>query len=204
MSKFIVFEGPDGSGKTTQAKLIYQYLQEVLKGKVVLTKEPGGTKISDEIRRILLNPDHDSMEDLTEILLYAASRAQHVQEFIKPNLEEGNCVLCDRFIDSTIAYQGYGRGLDIDLIKQINQTATQGLTPHFSVYIMTTPEVSLQRITKRSDLDRLEQATADFHLRVHTGYQNLLNENNQNFAIDGNQNIETVHQNVKKLIKKHL
>ncbi len=204
MSKFIVFEGPDGSGKTTQARLIYQYIRDNLNENIVLTKEPGGTKISEIIRNVLLDPENAEMDDLTEVLLYASSRAQHVAEFIKPNLKNGNNVLCDRFIDSTIAYQGYGRGIDIELIKQINHIAAQGLKPDISFYIMTTPEVAISRIKKNRKLDRLEQAEISFHARLYQGYQRLLEEDEKKHYINGNQAIANVHEDVKKLVKKHI
>ncbi len=124
--KFITFEGPEGCGKTTQSKLLMEWL--VSKGMdVIWTREPGGTRIGDAIRALVLNPDFREMEDLTEILLLAASRAQHVEEKIKPALEAGKTVMCDRFVDATLAYQGRGRGLDWKLLYNLNEVATGGL-----------------------------------------------------------------------------
>ena len=204
MSKFIVFEGPDGSGKSTQLELLAQYLREELGKKVVTTREPGGTPISQQIREILLNPDNEAMKDKTEILLYAASRAQHIEQLIMPSLLNNKYVLCDRFVDSSIAYQGYGRQRDIDVIKKVNQMATSGVEPDFSVYIMVPPEIAIERIAQKRSLDRLEKTEISFHQRVYQGYLALLKEGQRKYYIDGSNDIETVHDDVKKLVKKRL
>ncbi len=204
MSKFIVFEGPDGSGKSTQLELLAQYLREELGKKVVTTREPGGTPISQQIREILLNPDNEAMKDKTEILLYAASRAQHIEQLIMPSLLNNKYVLCDRFVDSSIAYQGYGRQRDIDVIKKVNQMATSGVEPDFSVYIMVPPEIAIERIAQKRSLDRLEKTEISFHQRVYQGYLELLKEGQRKYYIDGSNDIETVHDDVKKLVKKRL
>ncbi len=204
LGKFIVFEGPDGCGKTTQLKLIYQYIREQLAQEVIMTKEPGGTEISQKIREILLDPANDDLEDLAELLLYSASRAQHVKQLIKPNLAEGIHVLCDRFVDSTIAYQGYGRGLDIDLIKQLNVMSTEGLEPDFSFYIMVTPEVAKKRIAAKREFDRLEKNEVDFFQKLYEGYQQLLQADDSKYFVDGEQPVDRVHENIKTLIKKKI
>ncbi len=198
--KFIVVEGPDGCGKSTQIKKLYQYIKEELQQPVVLTKEPGGTAISNKIRAILLDPDNEALKDKTELLLYAASRAQHVEEFIKPQLASGRHVLCDRFVDSTIAYQGFGRGLDMQLIKQLNQIATDGLTSDISICIMVRTEEALQRIAAKREFDRLEQNEVAFHQKTYEGYQQLLKEDSSKIYIDGAGDEHEVFQRIKAQI----
>lgn len=204
MSKFIVFEGPDGSGKSTQLKLLYTYLRDELKKAVVATREPGGTEISQKIRAILLDPANIAMKDITEVLLYASSRAQHVGQLIKPSLEAGKIVLCDRFIDSSIAYQGYGRGIDLNLVKEINRFAMQGIEPDLGIYIMVKPEIALQRIAKKRNLDRLEKETIEFHQRLYDGYEDLIAEKDFKHRFDGSESIDEIHDKVKTLIKKSI
>ncbi len=202
--KFIVFEGPDGSGKTTQIKLIYEYLRHELTEDIIMTKEPGGTEISNKIRQILLDPDNVLLEDLTEVFLYAASRAQHVKELIKPHLDQGFYVLCDRFVDSTIAYQGYGRGLDVSLIKKLNTVAAQGLQPNLSFYIMVKPEIAMQRIAQSRSFDRLEQNEISFYQNLYRGYLALLEEDDSKHYINGEQTVTEVNEDIKKVLQKKL
>ena len=141
---FISFEGGDGSGKTTQIMEIKQYFEK--KGrKVILTREPGGTRIAEAIREIILDPEFKEMDYMAEALLYAASRAQHVRQIIKPALEAGNIVLCDRFVDSSVVYQGIGRGLGIDAVEGINNHATLGLMPNVTILIDLPVEVGIKR-----------------------------------------------------------
>lgn len=174
--KFITFEGPEGCGKTTQSKLALKWLKS--KGMdVIWTREPGGTRIGDEIRALVLNPDFKEMEDLTEILLLAASRAQHVKEKIHPALEAGTTVMCDRFVDATLAYQGRGRGLDWELLHNLNQVATEGLLPDLTILIDIAPEVGLKRAMETEkeehaagEADRMEAEGGDFHSNVRKGY----------------------------------
>ena len=174
MSKgyFITFEGPDGCGKTTQIELVKEYLSS--KGfDIVLTREPGGTPISEKIRAILLDPDNKEESGVTEALLYAASRAQHVAEKIKPALEEGKVVLCDRFMDSSLAYQAYARGLGEDVIS-INMFAIQGCSPDLTIFLDLDPEIGQKRQVERGKLDRLEQEGLSFQKKVYDGYQQLI------------------------------
>ena len=162
---FITFEGIDGVGKTTQAIELKKSL-EVQGREVIHTFEPGGTPLGQKIRALLLNPEHQNLKSMTEILLYAADRAQHVYEVIRPALSEGNIVLCERFVDSSVAYQGYGLGLDIEAIKTVNQWATGGLIPDLTIYFDADPIHSLTR-TKG---DRIEQRTIEYYQRVRTGF----------------------------------
>lgn len=174
MSKgyFITFEGPDGCGKTTQIERLREYLSS--KGfDIVLTREPGGTPISEKIRAILLDPENKEESGVTEALLYAASRAQHVAEKIKPALEEGKIVLCDRFMDSSLAYQAYARDLGEDVIS-INMFAIQGCSPDLTIFLDLDPEIGQKRQVERGKLDRLEQEGLSFQKKVYDGYQQLI------------------------------
>jgi len=168
---FITFEGPEGSGKTTQMRLLAQWLRE--QGYDVLTtREPGGTAISEAIRSILLDPAHTEMRPETEILLFSAARAQIVAQVIRPHLEQGTIVLCDRYADSTLAYQGYGHGLDLDILRQITAFATGGLVPDLTIYLDIPIEEGLRRKAagKGREWNRMEAQTLAFHRRVRKGY----------------------------------
>ena len=174
--KFIVFEGVEGAGKTTQIHQAAGWLQSWCgEGQTVLiTREPGGTKLGQQIRHILLAPE-SLIGNRAELLLYGADRAQHVESVIRPQLERGAIVLCDRFTDSTVAYQGYGRGFDRAEIDQINDLATGGLQSDLTIWLDLDVEIGLQRALVRGKPDRLEQANLEFHQRVRQGYQSLAN-----------------------------
>ena len=160
---FITFEGPDGSGKTTQINLLKEYL--IKKGyDILVTREPGGTPISEAIREIILDTKYEEMNPVTEMLLYAASRAQHVAQLIKPALAQGKIVLCDRFVDSSIAYQGVGRNLGIEIVEEINKVALQGIVPDLTLFFDIDPEIGLKRGMGRGrKADRLELEDIAFH-----------------------------------------
>jgi len=170
---FITLEGPDGSGKTTQAQLLAKELKN-LSYPVLLTREPGGTDIGDQIRAILHDKKNTEMTAQAEILLYSASRAQHVAQVILPALEAGKVVISDRYADSTLAYQGYGRGLDLQTLRAITDFATDGLMPDLTLYLDIAPEVGLKR-RKRSgeEWNRLDAETLEFHRRTRAGYLEL-------------------------------
>ena len=171
MSLFVTFEGVEGCGKSTQAKALKEKLRR--KGiPVILTHEPGGTTLGMEIRHTLKRNRPEAPSTIAELLLFVASRAQLVTEIIRPSLKEGKIVLCDRFADSTLAYQGYGRGIDLNLIKNINTLATEGLKPNLTILLDLPAEFGLSR---RGDkrLDRFEQERLDFHQRVRDGYLKL-------------------------------
>lgn len=170
--KFISFEGIEGTGKSTQAKLLQQSLLG-LGYEVILTEEPGGTLISLRIREILLSVDHTNMKPLTELLLYNAARAQHIEEVILPALNRGAVVITDRFTDSTFAYQGYGRGIDQDLLKSIDRIATNGLRPDMTMLLDLDVETGLKRNRRINKTDRLELEDVEFHERVRKGYHEL-------------------------------
>lgn len=172
MKLFVTLEGPEGSGKTTVAKVVYDYFKN--KGvEAMLTREPGGIPISEKIRDIILDPENSNMDDRTEALLYAASRRQHLAQKVLPALERGELVICDRFIDSSLAYQGYARGLGIDEVLEINQFAIDHQMPDLTLYLDVPFEVGMERIGVRGYKDRLELAGDDFHYKVFQGYQEV-------------------------------
>jgi len=191
MSLFITFEGGEGCGKSVQANELYQRLcQSSIPS--VLTYEPGGTHIGDEICSLLKwNGDLD-ITPLTELLLFNASRSQLVDKVIKPNLLKGNIVICDRFFDSTTAYQGYGRGLNLEMIKTINNTATQGLCPNLTILLDLSAEAGFKRLNEKQQ-DRFENENAAFHRRVRQGYLELAAEEPERFfIIDASQSKEVI------------
>ena len=168
--KFITFEGSECCGKSTQSKLLYEYLQQ--KGyEVVFLREPGGTKVSEDIRQILLDNKNKSITGETELLLYMASRAQTVSEVIKPALEAGKIVVCDRFLDSTIVYQGYGLGMDIKLIKSLGGFATAGIKPDLTILLELDLEKAMNKICREKD--RIENRSLEYHRKVKNGYLKL-------------------------------
>lgn len=168
---FITLEGNDGSGKSSVIEAIRKTLEE--KGyPVVYTREPGGSKIAENIRKVILDVENTGMDSRTEALLYAASRREHIEKTIRPALEAGKIVLCDRFIDSSLAYQGYARGLGIDEVYNMNLYATRGLLPDLTILVCVKPEIGMARITQnhRGELDRLENEKMEFHQKVYQGY----------------------------------
>ena len=174
---FITFEGGEGTGKTTQLKALLAHVL-ALHADAIQTRDPGGTAIGNQVRELLLNADNVRMSALAELFLYEASRAQLVQEVIRPALAAGRIVLCDRFTDSTVAYQGYGRGLDLDLVERLNAVATGGLRPDLTFLLDLDPVVGLARATERlaqprQRRDRLEDEMLEFHQRVQAGYRAL-------------------------------
>jgi dTMP kinase len=185
---FITFEGPDGAGKTTQLKRLAKELQG-MGYEIVVTREPGGTAISDQIRSIILSPDNQEMVDQAEVLLYAASRAQHVHERILPALKDRKIVLCDRFIDASVAYQAYGLGVDIQMVEAISSFASSGLQAS-RTYLLDVPvEVSQERLQQRANgsqqapLDRIEQKGFEYHRRVREGFHRIAEEQPKRVAV---------------------
>ena len=190
---FISFEGNDGSGKSSVIKAVHQKLNE-LGYNVILSREPGGSKIAEKIREIILDKDNLGMDDWTEALLYAASRREHINKTIKPALDRGDIILCDRDLDSSLAYQGKARNLGIDNVYNMNQYATNGLLPDLTLLVCVRPEVGLDRIAKnRSDKDRLELETIEFHHNVYDGYQEVAKTYpNRIKIVDGEKSMEEV------------
>jgi dTMP kinase len=197
---FISIEGPDGAGKSTQIKNIIKYFSEKSID-IVFTREPGGTDIGEKIREIILDKENVAMCDMTEALLYAASRAQHVHEKIRPNLDKGRIVLCDRYVDSSIAYQGYGRELG-EPVKVINDYAIAGLKPDVTILLLLNPEEGRGRISN-TEKDRLEIEKADFHQRVYDGYIEISKkESNRFHMVDASKDIESVKNDIYKILDK--
>ena len=186
--KFITFEGGEGCGKSTQIKLLSAYLEG--RGYDVLqVREPGGTAVGERIREILLAKESDGLDPMAELMLYEAARAQIVQEVIRPALEQGKIVLCDRFYDSTVAYQGYGRGLDVQLIHRLNSAATAGLAPDLTVLFMIDPAEGLRRAMGATggdgQGDRIEAAGLAFHQRVLEGFASIAQQDPERVAVVG-------------------
>lgn len=194
---FITFEGADGSGKTTQLTKIKEFLEQ--KGfDVVVTREPGALDIGQKIRDILLH-HNGVVADRCEMFLFLADRAQHVETFIKPAIAKGQIVLCDRHTDSTIAYQGYGRGQDIRLLKDLNKIAVNGLNPDLTLLFDVSTEVAQERVG--SEKDRMESAGIEFHRKVRNGYLELQkNEPDRIKLINANNSVDNVFENAKQVI----
>lgn len=191
---FITLEGPDGSGKSTQIEYLRRFFEEN-EIECVFTREPGGTHIGEELRKIILDKSNSEMCDMAEALLYAASRAQHVEELIKPALMEGKVVVCDRFIDSSIAYQGYGRNLG-DSVRVINEYAVAGCMPDVTFLMKLPPAVGKSRISEDSQ-DRLEMEKIEFHNRVYEGYLNIANHYADRFVcVDASRDKEAIRQDL--------
>jgi dTMP kinase len=199
---FITLEGPDGAGKTTIAQMLAEKFENTM-----LTREPGGIDIAEQIRKVILAKENTRMDARTEALLYAAARRQHLVEKVKPALEEGKVVLCDRFVDSSLAYQGYARGLGVDEVYSINQFAIGDLMPELTLYFDIDPESGLKRISKNQsrEVNRLDLESLDFHHRVYEGYQLLLKRFPERIIkIDACRSLEEVLQDAVKTIENHL
>jgi len=198
---FISFEGIEGTGKTIQSKLLCEYL--IKKGfKVLLTEEPGGTRIGRTIRDILLSVDNIEITPLTELFLYNASRIQHIKEVILPAIKQGMVVITDRFSDSTVAYQGYGRGIELHLINSFEHIATEGLRPDKTILLDLDVEIGLQRNKGINKEDRIELEDITFHKRVRDGYYALAaKEPERIHVIDASKSIEHVHGSIKNVVQ---
>ncbi|MGB7440641.1 MAG: dTMP kinase [Coleofasciculaceae cyanobacterium] len=210
--KLIVFEGVEGAGKTTQIQqtrdwleasgLLYSLSPVGKKVPLMVTKEPGGTSLGMKLRQLLLSANSSSIQDRTELILYAADRTQHVEEFLKPQLAQGAIVLCDRYTDSTIAYQGYGRGLDLTLIEQLNQIATGGLDSDLTLWLDVEVETGLKRMQKRGSADRIEQADLAFHQRVQQGFRSLHQQNPDRIAqVDADRSEAEVQASIQEILQ---
>ncbi len=197
---FITFEGPDGSGKTSVATAVCERLSE-MGYEVVHTREPGGIEISEEIRNIILDPKNTAMDARTEALLYAASRRQHLVEKVFPAMKQGKIVICERFLDSSLAYQGYGRKLGFDEVLSINLFAIENTYPDKTIYLDVDEEIGLSRLADRSFKDRLDQESIDFHHRVSEGYREVLKRFSDRIEIvDASKDKETVIEESMKRI----
>jgi dTMP kinase len=214
--KLIVFEGVEGCGKSTQLQRLLENLAQSsafqalqAQGSIpelLTTREPGGTDLGVGLRRLLLDSQHDVViAPRAELLLYAADRAQHIEEMIRPALEAGSWVLCDRFTDSTVAYQGYGRGLDLGLIQDLNQVATAGLVPDLTLWLKLDVKQGLARAQRRGSQDRMEQAELAFHQRVQRGFEALAQQFPERRAtIDGAQPPDAVATQINTVVYDYL
>ena len=193
MGFFLTFEGPDGSGKSTQANMLAVALRD--RGlDVVETREPGGTGVGEAVRHVLLDVDGPPMNPLTMALLLSASRAQLVSDVIRPALEQGSMVVADRYADSTVAYQSYGFGLDLGVVRDLARIATGGLAPAASVFVDVPVAVGLERMGRRGARNRLDMPSLEFHERVRNGYlQEIAQEPSRWIVVDGNQDPQSVH-----------
>lgn len=200
---FIVFEGGEGTGKTTAIESIYDWIQEK-DLKCIKTREPGGIKISEEIRQVILDKDNTKMDGRTEALLYAAARRQHLVEKVIPALNEGYVVLCDRFIDSSLAYQGFARGLGIDEVMSINKFAIGEYMPDLSILFDLESKIGLERISTSGEreINRLDLEKIDFHEKVREGYNKVYKENRHRIVkINAEQSKENVLKEIKKILE---
>lgn len=201
---FITFEGPEGSGKTSQLPALVTYLQG-LGYEVVCTREPGGTAISDQIREVLMSMKNQELRPRTEILLFLAARAQLVEQVIKPALQVGKIVLCDRYGDSTLAYQGYGHGLDLGILRQMLAFATDNLKPDLTLFLDLDVGIGLARKKKASEWNRMDAYELAFHNRVREGYHKLIAEEPERWVtVDATRDMETVQANLRKIILRKL
>ena len=201
---FITMEGPDGSGKTTQIEKLKSYLEE--KGyDVLITREPGGTRISEAVRGIILNKDFTEMDPVTEMLLYASARAQLVAQCIAPAIDSGKAVISDRFVDSSVVYQGIARELGIDTVYEVNRSAIRGYEPDITFLLDLPAEVGIARKKNQAELDRMENETLEFHKMVAEGYRSLarLNENRIK-TIDATLPIDEIYDIIKGDVEKLL
>lgn len=203
--KFITIEGGEGTGKTS---IINMLIKDLINDSVnvIQTREPGGSKIAEEIRNIILNVENVNMDYMTEALLYCASRRQHLEEIVKPALKEGKHVICDRYIDSSLAYQGYARGIGIEKIYDINKYATDGFLPDLTILIDLPPLVGLERIQKNSrEVDRLDLEKQSFHDSVRKGYLKVSEMfKDRIVVVDGNRPLHEVYEDCKKIIYREL
>jgi dTMP kinase len=203
---FITIEGPDGSGKTTILQMLAENLEKEGHA-VVATREPGGIEIAEQIRKVILDPENTAMDPRTEALLYAAARRQHLAEKVKPALKEGKIVLCDRFVDSSLAYQGHARGLGIDEVYSINEFAIENMMPAMTLYFDVAPEIGLERINKNKgrEVNRLDMEKLEFHQKVREGYMILAERFSDRIVkVDASKDLDTVYGQAEAQIKEQL
>ncbi len=200
---FITIEGPDKAGKTTQIKMLKEYSEKNSKN-WLFTRNPGGTELGNRLRAIVLD-NKEVISDMAELMIYIADRAHHVDQFIKPNLEAGRVVICDRFTDSTVAYQGYGRNMDLKLIEQMNAAVSAGIKPSLSILLTVSDKVAMER-TKNEEKDRLEQESKLFFVRVRNGYNSIAKAEPDRFKVISTDFMtpDEVHKEVIDYIEAHL
>lgn len=205
-SLFITFEGPEGAGKTTIVHMLEKKLSQLTQN-FLITREPGGIDIAEKIREIILNPNHTMMDERTEALLYAAARSQHFFEKVQPALQSGKIVLCDRFIDSSLAYQGYARGLGIDEVLKINEFAIGKRMPDLTILFDLPPEIGLARIYthRHHEVNRLDDEHISFHIKVREGYQEIVKRYPHRIkVVDATKSIDEVFKDVWEIVEEKL
>ena len=198
---FITFEGPEGSGKSTQIALLEKFFKQIKKDFITI-REPGGTVIGEEVRKILISSKSVSISDQAELFLFLSSRAELVEKIIKPALKNNKIVLCDRFVDSTLAYQGFGRGMDLDKIKTMNEFVTDGLYPDLTFLLQLDVNTSFERLNNRyskstKKFDRIENEDRSFHKKIHDGYNEIHKSSKRIFKIDASLSVHTVENLIK-------
>ena len=196
---FIVLEGPDGSGKSTQIRLLTEYLEEAGR-EYIVTREPGGTPIGEQIRKLILDENNREMSDVTEMLLYAASRAQLVKEVIGPAIEEGKVVISDRFVDSSVVYQGIARKLGTDTVYAVNDPAIGEYRPDLVIYLDISEDEGIRRKKNQKKLDRLEQESLDFHHMVSERYRSILSNREDVERIDGSLDRDAIQEKIRSAL----
>jgi len=200
MTKFITFEGIEGSGKSTQVKLLHKYFLDK-NIPAILTREPGGTKLAEEIRSLLVDGDVDKMDGVCEVLLNFAARRNHIEKLIRPALAKGEIVICDRFFDSTIAYQSFGQNVDLELIRKVQEAAIGEFKPDITFLIDVDVDVAFERIKNRADNNRYEKMDKNFHQKVRKGFLEIVKSDSRIVMIDGNLDEKKIHEEiVNKLI----
>ncbi|MEG1535565.1 MAG: dTMP kinase [Clostridia bacterium] len=201
--KLISLEGCEGVGKSTQIEMLKQYLENS-KCDALFLREPGGTEISEKIRDIILSIDSKNMNSRCEALLYSASRAQLIGQVIRPALEEGKLVVCDRFIDSTFAYQGIARGLGADYITTLNEAACDGILPELTIFLDLDPSTAFARKGGADKNDRMEMENMDFHKRVYDGYQQAIaSSNGRIISVESKDSAYQIHKNIIEILRQH-
>jgi dTMP kinase len=203
MNKFITFEGIEGSGKSTQTKLLHQYFldQNI---PAILTREPGGSKLAEEIRSLLINGEIDKMDGICETLLNFAARRDHIQKLIKPALAKGEVVICDRFFDSTIAYQSFGQNVDLEIIKNVQKAAIGEFAPDITFLIDVDVEVAFERIKSRAENNRYEKMDKNFHQKVRKGFLEIAKNNSKRIVlIDGIKSTKEIHNIILNILNQH-
>ncbi|MBP7796493.1 MAG: dTMP kinase [Elusimicrobiales bacterium] len=198
--RFIVFEGPDKSGKTTQANLLYNHFKKLGK-KVIITREPGGTAVSEKIRDILLDPKN-KISPMCELLLYEASRAEHISAKIKPALLDGYTVICDRFTVATMAYQGFGRSLDVKVVKKLNYIATDGIKPDITIGFRLSKNEYIKRAS--GERDRIESESEGFRKKVNGAYSKIFKDMKNILLIDASDDINDIHKRIVDYVSKRM
>ncbi len=202
MKNFITIEGCDGVGKTYQTSLLKQYCEEI-GANVVFTREPGGSNIAEQIRKIILNAENKEMDDMCEAFLYAASRIQHLHDIVAPSLKAGKVVFCDRFVHSSYVYQGIGRGLGLEKIINLNEIAVGDYMPEFTIFLDLSPEKAFQRKGGADKTDRMEAVDYSFHEKVYNGYKQLIAQHPERFeVIDASGSIEETQEKLREVLRR--